>query len=137
MRQFAAHGYYDISWQGDVLRIVVADLFNREGVEDLVADIGRAVLAHGPGAWGVMLDATKWQGGTPDAFALWLDSLEGWIREGGLAAYAALYAESIQLFLGGMVRDRLSPLLPYFSAPEEAACWKWLAEQGLLAGLSV
>jgi len=134
MSHFAAHGYYRISWHGDVIKVIVGDLFNREGVEQLVAEIDQAVAQGARTGWGLLLDARQWQGGTPEAFELWLTRLEGWIRAGELRAYSALYAESIQVFLGGTIRDRLTPLFPYFSSPDEAACWQWLGSQGLAVG---
>ena len=134
MSHFAAHGYYRISWHGDVIKVIVGDLFNREGVEQLVAEIDQAVAQGARTGWGLLLDARQWQGGTPEAFELWLTRLEGWIRAGELRAYSALYAESIQVFLGGTIRERLTPLMPYFSSPDEAACWQWLGCQGLAVG---
>ena len=131
MSYFAAHGYYRGSWHGDVVKVVVGDLFNREGVEQLVAEIDQLVGQRDDAGWGMLLDARQWQGGTPDAFELWLINLEGRIRAGKLLAHAALYTESIQVFLGGMIRNRLSPLLPYFSSPDERTCWQWLGAQGL------
>jgi hypothetical protein len=134
MSQFAAHGYYKLGWRGDVLKIVVSDLFNREGAEHLILEINRMLAQRGATAWGMLLDAREWQGGTPDAFELWLASLEGWILHQGLVAFSTLYAESIQLFMGSTVRARLSPQLPFFSALDEAVCWQWLGEQGLELG---
>lgn len=134
MSQFAAHGYYCLGWQGDVLKIVVGDLFNREGTEQLLHEINGMLAQRGALAWGMLLDARKWQGGTPDAFELWLESIEGWIRQHQLVAFSALYAESVQRFMGSTVRARLTPLLPYFSTPDEAACWRWLGEQGVAVG---
>ena len=134
MSHFAAHGYYRINWQGDVLNIVVEDLFNREGAEQLTAEIRRLLTQRGGGAWGMLLDVRQWQGGTPDAFGLWIEALEGWIGERHLVAFAALYAESVQQFMGSTVRDRVSTRVPYFSALDEAACWQWLGKQGLATG---
>lgn len=39
-----------------------------------------------------------------------------------------VFAESVQQFMGSSVR------LPYFSAPDAAACWQWLRELGLAVG---
>ena len=67
MSHFAAHGYYRISWHGDVIKVIVGDLFNREGVEQLVAEIDQAVAQGARTGWGLLLDARQWQGGTPEA----------------------------------------------------------------------
>lgn len=133
MGHFAAHGYYRINWQGDVLNVVVGDLFNREGVEQLAAEINRLLAQRGDIAWRMLLDARQWQGGTPDAFGLWIDALDGWIGERHLVALAALYAESAQQFMGSTVRARMIERLPYFSATDEAVCWQWLDKPGQAA----
>lgn len=39
MVQFAAHGSHKISWEGDVMVLNLGSLFNREGVEQVLAQV--------------------------------------------------------------------------------------------------
>jgi hypothetical protein len=134
MVQFAAHGSHRISWEGDVMVLNLGSLFNREGVEQVLAQVTDDLQKRGDSPWAMLVDVRVWQGGTPDAFASWLASLNAWIDRRQLVAFAALYAESVQQFMGSSVRAALSVRLPYFSSPDEAACWQWLRAQGLAVG---
>jgi len=114
--------------------LALGNLFNREGVERVLQNVADELESRGDSPWAMLVDVRVWQGGTPDAFASWLASLNAWIDRRQLVAFAALYAESVQQFMGSSVRAALSARLPYFSAPDEAACWHWLREQGLAVG---
>ena len=81
-----------------------------------------------------MADVREWQGGTPDEYDFWLTSINIWITQKQLVAFAALFAGGTQQFMGSSVRAALDGRLPYFSAPDAAACWQWLREQGLAVG---
>lgn len=112
----------------------LGSLFNREGVEQVLAQVTDDLQKRGDSPWAMLVDVRVWPGGTPDAFASWLASLNAWIDRRQLVAFAALYAESVQQFMGSSVRAALSVRLPYFSSPDEAACWQWLRAQGLAVG---
>jgi len=73
-------------------------------------------------------------GGDARCVRILAGSINVWIARKQLIAFAALFAESVQQFMGSSVRAALSARLPYFSAPDEAACWHWLREQGLAVG---
>lgn len=134
MSQFAAHGHYTLHWHDDVAVLALGNLFNREGAELTLGEVARSLNERGETPWALLVDAREWQGGTPDAFAFWMASISAWIEQKQLVAFAALYAESVQQFMGSGVRAELSARLPYFSSPDEAACWQWLRERGLTRG---
>ena len=134
MGQFAAHGNYAIRWEGAVMVLTLGNLFNREGVEQVLGKVAEELQMRGDRPWAILADVREWQGGTPDAYAFWLASIKVWIDEKQLVAFAALFAENVQQFMGSSVRAALSARLPYFSAPDAAACWQWLREQGLTVG---
>jgi len=94
MVQFAAHGSHRISWEGDVMVLNLGSLFNREGVEQVLAQVTDDLQKRGDSPWAMLVDVRVWQGGTPDAFASWLASLNAWIDRRQLVAFAALYARA-------------------------------------------
>jgi len=134
MGQFAAHGNYAIRWEGEVMILTLGNLFNREGGEQVLWNVADQLQKRGDRPWAILADVREWQGGTPDAYDFWLTSINIWITQKQLVAFAALFAGGAQQFMGSSVRAALSGRLPYFSAPDAAACWQWLREQGLAVG---
>ena len=120
MLQFAAHGSHRICWEGDVMVLALGNLFNREGVERVLQNVADELESRGDRPWALLVDVREWQGGTPDAYEFWLASINVWIARKQLVAFAALFAESVQQFMGSSVRAALSARLQYLSAPDEA-----------------
>lgn len=47
MGQFAAHGNYAIRWEGEAMVLTLGNLFNREGVEQLLWNVADQLQKRG------------------------------------------------------------------------------------------
>ena len=131
MAEFAAHGNHRLAWQGQVLVVRFAGIFNREGVQAVVASVA-AALARQDGVVGLLHEITDWHGGTPEAFAYWISSVLGWVDAGRLVAAGDLYADDEQSFMGQSVRLAVGERIPYLSVRDDLpACLDWFAGLGL------
>ena len=128
---WAQHGSFSLQWQGDVLRARYQGCWNEVCAQRLHREALALWQQRGSERpWGLLSDASDWEGATPEALAAWWAFFEDGVRHGMTAVTDVLPSH----FHEAMVRaqaQRAAALVAYRHSPDIDAAMAWLAEQGL------
>ncbi len=126
-----AHGQVRITRCGDVICAHLAGSFNQEGSRLFAEAVRHAWREAGqPARWAFVVDARRWEGGTPDSFAN-AAAITAWVCAHGAVAIARVFTGK---FLARVVdnqevmRDAHVPILTCESLD---AAWDWLEARGI------
>ncbi|MFY7865376.1 hypothetical protein [Roseateles sp.] len=136
MPNWTQHGSFSLHWQGDILMATYGGTWNEVAARNLHLEARllwaqRDLSPEGkPKAWGLLSDAREWEGGTPEALALWWAFFEDGVRHGMVAVTDVLPSQFHEAMVKALA-ERASQLTRYRLSPNLESAKQWLAEQGL------
>ncbi|MEJ6004181.1 hypothetical protein WG899_01360 [Paucibacter sp. AS339] len=136
MTDWAQHGSYSLSWQGDVLLARYGGTWNEIASRNLHQEARelwaqRGLQSDGRAKpWGLLSDALDWEGGTPEALDLWWKFFEDGVRHGMVAVTDVLPTQFHEAMVKALA-DRAGQLARYQLSASVDEGLAWLAEQGL------
>lgn len=129
---FEAHGHYDIQVQGEIFIVRFYQSWNLEGTKAFFKDYKAIILEQGFEKFGVLGDLRKFEGGPPDASAVF-EKISKWTYEHGQIARAQLADEMLGEYMINMsTRGKL--LFPVKTFDDEKKALAWLKTLGLDIG---
>ncbi|WP_448551172.1 hypothetical protein [Thalassotalea montiporae] len=89
------HGECEVSRQGNMLFGTLIGSFNEDGITLYIQQMREQVEGYNGQPFVVLVDLTRVEGGTPDAYQI-LDNYNRWLATQSIAAKALLYDSAVQ-----------------------------------------
>jgi hypothetical protein len=95
MTDFIAHGKFSVRPHGEVLLCEIQGAWNKEGSEQLIADLKSQVSAFAGKKWARVMDMQGWELATPDAISMMTD-FSSWEDQHGCVLRCFIGLNAIQ-----------------------------------------
>nr|WP_295082773.1 hypothetical protein [uncultured Roseateles sp.] len=129
MSVWAQHGEFTLRWQGDVLMASYSGIWNEEAARQLHNKATQLWQMREGRPWGLLSDGSRWEGGTPEALALWWGFFEDGVRH-GLRAATDILPTSFHGLMVRALKERAERLARYQRSDSVEDGLRWLSAQG-------
>ena len=123
------HGSFTLVWQGDVMLVTYTDTWNLQAVQALHEAALRTWEQRGMRPWAMLTDASQWDGGTPEVFALWWKFFEDAVAH-GMQAVTDILPTHFHALIVKDLAERAARLAIYRPSENVAQARAWLASLG-------
>ena len=124
--QPSQHGIYHLNWSGDILHVRYEGSWNEIASKNLHQDAKKLWEERGNKSWGLISDASNWDGATADALDVWWLFFEDATKHGMIAATDILSSQIHESIVSPLA-ERAKQLVHYQRSKTLDNAYTWLS----------